>query len=579
MSRGFISGIVWGLVIAVLLLAVVSLNKPLPGDAPPSTGTAEVPAGSQFNGAREDGPVDLPAQEGVTAPAAAGGLTTPQRDGLDTLSTTAMEPGQRPTTGTPEGGLSAAPEAGQAPETPAAPLVETPTTNTARPAEALPAAPGDDTAPVAPVRPAPPSSPSTQLTVPAMPQEDAGAGTSGFAAGDLQSAAEAPRPRPGAPDATISVPAAAERSALPAADTAAGVQPAAPEAPAAPMAGAGEAGPVAPAPEASGPGAATTDRADAPAVDRAPDAVTEPAARPDPVARAEAGETPPPLNAETEEALAQNLATRMAGNIIDRGTGAGGRLPVIGQAPAEPEAAEEPAAPAVAPEGVPPIRANATSFENDTGLPLMSIVLIDGGADAATVAAVGDFPFPVSVALDPAAPGAAEAMRRYRDAGIEVLILAGVDAAARAQDVETDFQVWADRLPQAVAVMEKPGLGLQQSKDAADHMGAMLADSGYGLVLYPNGFDTARKLASKAGVPAATVFRDFDAEGQGEAVIRRFLDHAAFRARQSDGVIMVGRLRPETLQALAVWGLQDRAGQVALAPVSALLLAQPAGEG
>ena len=36
---------------------------------------------------------------------------------------------------------------------------------------------------------------------------------------------------------------------------------------------------------------------------------------------------------------------------------------------------------------------------------------------------------------------------------------------------------------------------------------------------------------------------------------------------------MVGRLRPETISALLLWGLQDRAQRVALAPVSAVLQA------
>ncbi len=39
-------------------------------------------------------------------------------------------------------------------------------------------------------------------------------------------------------------------------------------------------------------------------------------------------------------------------------------------------------------------------------------------------------------------------------------------------------------------------------------------------------------------------------------------------------VIMVGRLRDETLEALLVWGLQDRASSVALAPVSAVIAAK-----
>jgi hypothetical protein len=35
---------------------------------------------------------------------------------------------------------------------------------------------------------------------------------------------------------------------------------------------------------------------------------------------------------------------------------------------------------------------------------------------------------------------------------------------------------------------------------------------------------------------------------------------------------MLGRLRPDTVSALLLWGLQDRASDVALVPISAVLL-------
>jgi polysaccharide deacetylase 2 family uncharacterized protein YibQ len=84
-------------------------------------------------------------------------------------------------------------------------------------------------------------------------------------------------------------------------------------------------------------------------------------------------------------------------------------------------------------------------------------------------------------------------------------------------------------------------------------------------------------MAARDGVPSVTVFRDIDSKGQTEVVMRRFLDQAAFKARQQDGVLMLGRLRQDTLAALAVWTLADRASTVALAPVSSLLLAQDEG--
>jgi polysaccharide deacetylase 2 family uncharacterized protein YibQ len=53
------------------------------------------------------------------------------------------------------------------------------------------------------------------------------------------------------------------------------------------------------------------------------------------------------------------------------------------------------------------------------------------------------------------------------------------------------------------------------------------------------------------------------------------LDQAAFRARNEEaGVIMLGHMRPDTISSLVIWGLQDRAGTIALVPASMVLQAQ-----
>ena len=61
--------------------------------------------------------------------------------------------------------------------------------------------------------------------------------------------------------------------------------------------------------------------------------------------------------------------------------------------------------------------------------------------------------------------------------------------------------------------------------------------------------------------------------------MRRFLDQAAFRAAQEGGVVMMGRLQAETISALLIWGLADRASRVALVPVSAVLKQDAPDEG
>ncbi len=235
---------------------------------------------------------------------------------------------------------------------------------------------------------------------------------------------------------------------------------------------------------------------------------------------------------------------------------------------------------------VTPLRQNALAFDDPDARPRLSIILIDRGDSVVDAAALQGFPYPLTFAVDAARPDAAEASARYRAAGFEVMALIDLDPASTAQDVEIAMEVSLSAVPDAVAVMEGDATGFQSGREISDQVAAILAQRGYGLVMLPNGLNTAQKLAAKAGVPSATVFRDFDGAGQDAAAIRRFLDQGAFKAGQrnadgtplgdDDGVIMMGRLRPDTISALLLWGLQDRARRVALAPVSALLLANDA---
>jgi polysaccharide deacetylase 2 family uncharacterized protein YibQ len=101
-----------------------------------------------------------------------------------------------------------------------------------------------------------------------------------------------------------------------------------------------------------------------------------------------------------------------------------------------------------------------------------------------------------------------------------------------------------------------------------------LSDDGRGLLMPDGGLNSTLRAAAAADVRAATIYRDLDGNGQDARVIRRFIDQAAFRARQQPGVVLLGRIRPETISALILWGTANRAGQVALAPLSTTLLAQ-----
>ena len=280
-------------------------------------------------------------------------------------------------------------------------------------------------------------------------------------------------------------------------------------------------------------------------------------------------EDPPqaPEPAEEEAATAQGTIGDMAEGVTTN------RLPAVGQeTPEEAPEAEEVAEPS---QDLPPLEKFAGAFENPEGKPLMSIVLIDDGSSPIGFEALSSFPYPLSFAVDADWPGAAEAAARYRAAGFEVLAMADLPQGANAADAEVAMQAYLEAVPEAVAILEGTDTGLQSSREAAEQLAPILLESGHGVVMQPKGLNTAQKLLSREGVKAASVFRDFDAKGQEATVIRRFLDQAAFKAAQEDGgVIMLGRMQAETVSALLLWGLQDRASRVALAPVSAVLMGE-----
>lgn len=227
-----------------------------------------------------------------------------------------------------------------------------------------------------------------------------------------------------------------------------------------------------------------------------------------------------------------------------------------------------------------PFERFSVPFENPDAKPVLGVILMDDGVDLAAsgthVATVSALPFPVSFAVDALLPDAAARMKTYRDAGFEVLAMVDLPAGATAGDAEVNLSAALDAMPEAIAVLGGVDTGVQTTSEAALHVAQILAQTGHGLITQNRGLNTAQKLAVRQGVPSAVVFRDFDGSDQSAAVMRRYLDQAAFRAGQDGGVVMLGRLREETLSTLALWALQERASRVAMAPVSAVLREQDA---
>ena len=240
--------------------------------------------------------------------------------------------------------------------------------------------------------------------------------------------------------------------------------------------------------------------------------------------------------------------------------------------PIEPVRPEQGAkdAPAADAARVQPLTQYAEPLDNPDGKPLMSIVLIDDG----TAEEAADLPYPVTFAVDPTLPDAAERMARHRANGFEVVALMDLPEGTSPDDVDATLASGLAALPEAVALLEAPDGTVQADRALSDRVTQSVAASGHGLILQPSGRDTVQKLAAQEGVASAVVFRDLDGDGQTPEVMSRFLDQAALRAGQRQDVIVVARMRPDTVSALVQWGLQDRAARVVMAPVSHLLSPQ-----
>lgn len=568
---GFVSGVVKGGVLAVIGLAVLSEVLP-----PPHRRSAPDSSAAQTAAPKTAAPK-------TAAPDAAAPTGAPEGAPVKAPDPT-VEPAAEPPAG------AAQPSAAEAPEA-AAPK---PAVQPAQPEAAEPKAPEPEDAAAGDAPPQPTAS-EAAAAKPDSPAADAPA-----AAPDSQPAPAADGPAAAPPPEDPAKPAAdaaAVDPQAPAADAGpdAAVKAEAPAAePPAPKAGADE--PTAdPEPDTTAPKPAT----DPGATGTAPDAATDPGApgtapdaaedagdlplpnelpatSPLAVAPPPAASAPPEPGAPTEPLLDRpepGLDTPVEGVTT-------GRLPTIDAAPpaeAEPTEPEAPAAEVGLPEvdpgpDAPPVIRYAAPFANPQGKPLYAVILIDDGSAGLDRETLAKLPLPITIALDPAQPDAAAHAALYRAAGKEIAMLAsGLPKGAKPADIAVTFDANARALPETVAVIDLPKGGFQNDRPLSSDILPVIRDQGRGIVTFDVGLNAADQVARREGVPAAVVFRQLDAEGEGRGIIRRYLDRAAFKAAQDGRVTVLGTASPETLAALVEWSVEGRAGSVALAPLSAVL--------
>lgn len=528
----FVTGLVWGGVVASLGLAVISQVAPRPV-VPPLDASAKTDAGAA---ALDDATVAGEAEESGQKPAVV--VAGDEADAPPAV--TVARPADAPAEPVASKAISPEMAGTETPATEAVPATMT---------EAEPVPPLADkvvAATPAPAASAPADAPETPATEPASapaPKPDA-----------TEQAPTQPAPAQVTAD---SAPPAALSASDPAKDRAAeSAPPAIPKADVAPSVG------VTPPAMASD---------DAPLL-----APAAKAAAPGPLAGAEPA---PPVDApvqnppnlvmpESDPGLPGKIALSLPEAQPESSS-----LPQIGAAP-EAKTAEQPLPETTLIDDLPPIAAFARPFENTDGKPLFAILLVDDGRADLDRASLAALPFPVTFVVDPQAANATTAAAIYR-AGLQevVMVATGLPDGTETSDLERSFEANAITLPETVAVIDSGPQGRLEDRTTAAAVVPILQDQGRGLITYDVGLNAADQAARRAALPTVALFRVLDAEGESQSTIRRYLDRAAFKAAQEGKVVVIGSTRPETVAAILEWTVEGRAASVALAPVTAALTA------
>ncbi|MGR3513701.1 MAG: divergent polysaccharide deacetylase family protein [Paracoccaceae bacterium] len=598
MGRGFLSGLFWGGIVSLVALFVSNeaLDRQSLSFPRPEAAAVEVPGGSEFNQARPETDPVVPGtdarpegdsvaevavpNDAVSEPptletsALAVPVPSTTQDAPETLGdapnevTDVVEPETAQDTAVETAASDAleAPEApGDAPET-AVVEVETP--------EVEPAAEEDERAPLIIIHENPTGDEGEAVA--ALPETDAEpAQPDAEAAPQVSSQTDAP--------AVPVAPRADAGSDLPWLERLRASQiDEAPDAPDQPVVAAEPSLPPASPTSPSAPTALTVE-AEATAPADAVEAAVEEALESEDVAVL-APETG--TDAETTESggsILQPVETLTERQETSEGAVRSGALPVVrrlgdSSAEVEPDEAVEADVdtadsgdgPEIDPDA-PALVRYATAFEAPDDVPLLSIVLVHQGPEALSAELLDILPPNVGFAVNASTSGAADIARTYRAAGREVVMIPALPEGAAPQDIEQALGANFDLVPEAVAVMDVSGSSFQSDRNAVDQVVDVVSASGHGLITFPRGLNPAHQAAQRVGVPTGLIFRNLDGASEDQETIRRSLDRAAFRARQEDGVILVGTTGSTMLSALTEWVLGNRAASVAIAPISTAL--------
>ena len=204
------------------------------------------------------------------------------------------------------------------------------------------------------------------------------------------------------------------------------------------------------------------------------------------------------------------------------------------------------------------------ALDADTAPPsTLALILLDQSGEGLTAEALSTLSIPLTIAIDPAAPNAASRGAMFARAGHAIMAILNVTDVKTGGDVSIALAQALRVLPSATSVFVKDTAGLRRNAPVAQMVFASLAANDLGLVTFDLGLQT-----QNTAVQATTVFRDLDSKGQSAAIMRRFLDQAIDTAQTEGPLVVMARLRTETINALSNWAEQAGTGTVRVVPVT-----------
>lgn len=220
---------------------------------------------------------------------------------------------------------------------------------------------------------------------------------------------------------------------------------------------------------------------------------------------------------------------------------------------------------------------NSLPFQLDGSRPIMSIILIDEGGNTDLRAGLAALTAPITFGVTADIDEAADVAAQYRNSGFELVAVMpetgplALQSDSEESDVADVLARVFDAVPQAATLLDPIDSPLPQNRRMAGALLETLKLTGHGLLTHRgNGLNNIPIIADQEGVPSELIYRVID-EVSGSANIALALERAVLDASRGGSVIVVGRVRQETVTTLFSWLLGSGAKEVSIAPVSAIL--------